>query len=163
MKEASMNGMDAFLTQLDHAWDHKFESVQAVLADVAEEEAAWQAPCYADEPPEEGWPLPGTVHWQVAHLAHCKRHYAEFVLRRREPDRPPVVPRPPNRTFAEELTELAAAHTALREAIAACTDDELDVVVGNGMPLREFLAMSTRHDTWHAGQIAVARRLYRTR
>lgn len=89
--------------------------------------------------------------------------YTELVRRRGESGPPPAVPRPPDRTFQEEVAELDAAHTAQREAIAACTSENLDIVVGNGMPLREFLAMCVRHDTWHAGQIAVARRLYRAR
>ena len=40
---------------------------------------------------------------------------------------------------------------------------DLATVVERGMPLSEYLAMAIRHDTWHAGQMALVRRLYRAR
>ena len=158
-----MTGVEAYLSQLDDAWEHKWESVRAVLDGVSEEEAAWQPPCYAAEEREQGWPPPGTIGWQVAHIAHCKRHYALFIRAPESVDRPPAPERTPRASLEEERAELDAAHTDLRTAVAALEETDLQKVVGNGMRMDEFLAMITRHDTWHAGQIAVARRLYRTR
>jgi hypothetical protein len=99
----------------------------------------------------------------VAHIAHCKRHYAEVLTQRDRSGRPPAPPRPPDLDWASERAELEAAHAAQRAAIAALTDADLEARVGDAMSVVEFVAMVTRHDAWHASQIAVARRLYRTR
>ncbi len=158
-----MRAIDAFLLQLDHAWEHAWESLDAVLEGVTEQEAAWQASCYADVPVEAGWPRPGTIRWHVVHLAHCKRTYAALVRARKATQRPSIPRRAPAATVDADLAELDAAHADQRDAVAACSDTDLDDLVGNRMPLAEFLAMTIRHDAWHAGQIAVARRLYRSR
>jgi hypothetical protein len=158
-----MGAVRELLRAFDHAWQHKWESLSAALEGVTEEEAAWQAPCYAKEPREEGWPAPGTIRWQVAHVAHCKRHYTMFLRAPGSTERPPAPPHVPVASFAEDVDELREAHAGQRGAILALRDDQLPLPVGNGMPLGEFLAMAVRHDTWHASQIAVARRLYRNR
>ena len=153
----------SFLRMFDDGWGHPFESFVEALEGVTAEEAAWQAPCYAGEEREEGWPPPGTIAWQVAHVAHCKRYYTKLIRERAKPGRPDADPRPPCADFAAERAELEAAHREQRDAIAAITDADLQDKVGNGMTLDEFLAMAIRHDIWHAAQIAVARRLFRTR
>jgi len=156
-----MKAKDAFLRQLDDAWAHKWESLSAVLEGVTEEEANWQAPCYASEEREEGWPAPGTVRWQVAHVAHCKRYYTKFVRAPGVLERPQADARVPPATFAAEVAALKEAHAAQRAALDALDDGDLAKPVGNGMPMDEFLAMAIRHDAWHGAQIAVARRLFR--
>lgn len=158
-----MDAVTAFLRAFDDAWEHKWESLADVLADLGEEEAAWQAPCYRAEPHEEGWPKPGTVWWQVAHVAHCKRYYTRIVRAPGVEERPDAAPYLPVASCADEIAGLRAAHVDQRAAIAALAEPQLALKVGNGMRLDEFLAMTIRHDTWHAAQIAVARRLYRTR
>jgi len=158
-----VTGVETYLRQLDDAWEHKWESLRAVLDGVSEEEAAWQPPCYAAEEREEGWQPPGTIRWQVAHIAHCKRHYALLIRSPDSVDRPPVPERTPSASLEEDRAELAAAHNDQRAAIADLEDADLQKVVGNGMRMDEFLAMVIRHDTWHAGQTALARRLWRTK
>ena len=158
-----MTGAEAFLRQFDDSWEHRRESLQATLRDVTEEEAAWQAACYEADEREEGWPPPGTIRWQVAHIAHCKRHFAAYIRGPGATERPPVPVRKPTTTLAEGRAELAGAHAEQREAIAALSGPDLEKTVGNGMTVGEFLAMAIRHDTWHTAQIAVARRLWRTR
>ena len=157
-----MSELAAFLRQFDDATSHAFESFDDVLHGVTEDEAFFQHAAYAAEEREEGWPPPGSVAWQVAHVAHCKRYYTEILRRAGESDPPEVTPWTPVATFAELRSALASAHAAQRAAMEALGDDRLDVVAGNGMTFREFLSMTIRHDTWHAGQIAVARRLHRT-
>jgi uncharacterized damage-inducible protein DinB len=158
-----MSEIAAYLRQFDDAWSHSYESVHYALGGVTEDEAFYQAPCYAAEEHEEGWPAPGTIAWQVAHLTHCKRHYTNYFVQAGAPDRPEVESWTPVETFAEMRALLEAAHAAQRAEMAAFTDEQLDLTAGNGMPFREFLAMSIRHDTWHGAQIAVARRLFRSR
>jgi len=157
-----MDSIAVHLRHLDDAWAHKWESLSGVLAGVSEEEAAWQAPCYAKEEREDGWPAPGSIRWQVAHIAFCKRHYADCIRRLGEPEPPSERFKPVTGTFAQDRAELDAAHADERAAIVARSDADLPRLLFNRMALGEFLAMLVRHDVWHAGQIAVARRLWRT-
>ena len=160
-----MRVLDVLLMEYDHAWHHKWETMSDALADLADDEAEWQAPAYRDCTPEPGWPLPGTVRWQIAHIAHWTRYYTAMIGARGQTERPPEPERnvPEGFSLADELAELQAAHTAHRAAIAALTDEDLPLTVPNGASLAEFIITTTRHDIWHAGQIVVARRLWRTR
>lgn len=151
-----MRAIEVFLRQFDDAWRHRWESLLPVLDGVTEEEAAWQPPCYRSEPATA--PPAGTILWQIDHLARCKRAYTA-TLRGHSPEKPPEAAR----TFAEALERLADAHRAQRETIASLVDADLDRPAEDGMTVAEFLTSTIRHDTWHASQIAVARRLWRTR
>jgi uncharacterized damage-inducible protein DinB len=150
-----MRAIDMFLRQLDDAWRHRWESLMPVLDGVTEQEAAWQAPCYRSEPASA--PPAGTILWQVDHLTRCKRAYTG-ALHGRSPE-----PHEAARTFAEALERLEDAHRVQRETIASLAEADLDRQVEDGMTVAEFLTSTIRHDTWHAAQIAVARRLWRTR
>ena len=134
--------------------------MKSALDGVTETEAHRQPPPYQSEPQEEGWPAPGTIAWQVAHLTHCKRHYTQHFGRAGRTDQEPVDSQPwkPIESFKDLLAALREAHLAQRAAIAALEPKHLEEVAGNGMTYREFLAMVIRHDTWHASQIAIARR-----
>lgn len=156
-----MGRLDAYLEQFDHAWSHAFESIAYALNGVTEEEAAWQPPQYHDEEQEEGWPPPGSIRWQVCHLAHCKRYYTQLLLRAGESESPEFQPWIPLESLEAERRALAAAHDGQRKALVELGESALDAVAGNDMPFHEFIAMFTRHDTWHASQVAIARRLWR--
>lgn len=156
-----MPEINGYLQQFDDAWSHSFESMSFALDGVTEAEAAWQAPCYRTDETEEGWPLPGSIRWQVCHVAHCKRHYTDIFLRVGDSERPDVVPWTPLPSFVSDRDALTDIHAHQREAIVALGEDRLGVIAGNGMPFREFLSMCIRHDIWHASQIVIARRLYR--
>lgn len=158
-----MRALDAYLAAFDDAWSHAWESLSAVLEGVSEEEAYWQAPCYALDPVEDGWPSPGTIAWQIAHLAHCKGYYAAVIRDRAMNASPPTEPRTPLQGLPAERAALKAAHALQRDAMEEVGDEDLGQLASGKMPLGEFLAMTTRHDAWHAAQIALARRLYRTR
>ena len=149
-----MRALDVFLQQFDHAWHHGWESLAPLLESVTEEEAVWQASCYRDITPDAGWPPPGSIHWHVAHLASCKRDYTAEVRGQT------LLPRAPAPSFAQSVLDLRRAHAQQREALCAITDDQLDRPLPNGMALAEFLTSTIRHDIWHAGQVAAARRLY---
>lgn len=149
-----MRALDVYLQQFDHAWRHGWESLAPLLESVSEEEAVWQAAAYREITPDEGWPPPGSIHWHVAHLAHCKRDYTAEI-RGEE-----AAPRPPARTFAASVEQLKEAHAAQRDLLCSLTEEELGRPLANGMSLAEFLTSTIRHDTWHAGQVAGVRRLY---
>ena len=151
-----MNPIEVVLLQFDGAWSHDWESLRSALEGLSEEEANWQAPCYRSETAAGGWPLPGSVRWQVAHVAHYKREYAARLGSDPEAGSPDL-PHRPSMSFAEDLAELHAAHAAQRTAIERLDPGALTPAVA------EFLSNTIRHDSWHAGQIAIARRLYRER
>lgn len=158
-----MRAVDAFLRQMDDSWQHEWESLLPTLQGVTEEEAAWQAPCYRDETAASETPRAGTIHWHIAHLANCKHHYAACLRHRGKEGPTPVEPHEPKASFAESLEQLKQIQRAQREVIAALADEDLDSTVENGMSVAEYLTSTIRHDTWHAAQIVVARRLWRTR
>ncbi len=158
-----MDALGAHRQHIKDAWSHAWESLETVLRGITDEEAGFQDPAYAQEPEESGWPAPGSIHWQVAHVTHCKRYYALLLRKRGEAERPSVDPRSPTTDIAGEIAELSAAQADLLEAAAGIEPVELSGSVPTGMAIPEFLSLVARHDAWHGGQIALARRLYRAR
>ncbi|NUO79276.1 DinB family protein [candidate division KSB1 bacterium] len=155
-----MSSLDQLLQTFDEAWSYRCESITDVLEGVTPEEAQWQHHSYAEEQGYEDEPPAGTILWQIAHLAHAARHYQE-VLRLR-----PVVMEPRTEMpFASNLAEWSEAlerySRELRKYVATLSEDDLLQPCARDMNVGEFVRMAIRHMTWHAGQIAVARRLYR--
>lgn len=159
---AAPDAIATLLRQLDDAWAHPWESVAFALKDVTEEEAAWQPPVYAEETNEEGWPPKGSVRWHVAHLAACKRDYA-CLVRDRGKAAEGCDPFEPAASYADDMAQLNEAHAWLRREIAAMTPEDLLLTLNEKTPADEFIAATIRHDAWHAGQVLVARRMYRMR
>ncbi len=149
------------LRHLDDAWSHAYESVRAVLDGVSDDEWSWQPPGY--DASEDVGPPPGSIAWHVAHLTACKNEYACHVrdrgdavdLQGAEHEIPPTMPL--------ALKALEAAHAWLRHEVEALQPEDLKLEANHQLALDEFLAMTIRHDSWHGGRIAVARRLYRNR
>jgi hypothetical protein len=159
-----MNAIEILLHQFDHNLQHRWESLEAVLKDISDEEARWQAPCYAREAQEPNCPPPGTILWQLDHLSGCSRYYVE-VLRQRPANEisgpPPVAP---PASVSGAIEELRASHAALRAEIARLNESSLHELCGHGSgDVASFVAGCLRHEMWHAGQIALVRRLFRTR
>ncbi|MEM7167703.1 MAG: DinB family protein [Planctomycetota bacterium] len=149
--------VDAFLLQLDELWDHDWESLASILRGVSHDEAGWAAPCYADAADSEpSPPQAGSIWWHLHHIAICKRVYTAQIAAQPEPDALLAAP-----SFEEEHARLQTIHDAQRQAIAALSDEDLDREVPGSGSLASFLATTLRHDIWHAGQIALVRRLYR--
>jgi len=89
------------------------------------------------------------------------RRYVE-VLRRRPVQSTPYVPVLPTYSYPEIVLALQESRAALRREIASVADAELDVPCRGDMSLRDFVLMIIRHEAWHAGQIVVVRRLFRS-
>jgi hypothetical protein len=154
-----MNAIEFALSELDGSWGGKWESLMSALKGVTEDEAAWQAPCYVKDLVEkEGWPKPGSILWQVAHIDFCKRYYVSVITG--EPEKTPD--RIPAATLHEELEKLRGTQEDLRAAIAALTESRL-TQPAEKTTLHDFIHTIIRHDVWHAGQIAMARRLWANR
>jgi hypothetical protein len=155
-----MSIVPILLKAYEDAWSHDEESLDGALCGVASDEASWQHPAYAREPGFPGLPVPGTILWHVAHLEHCARHYAA-ILEERPVTEEPKTPPPRSASLSELLADLREARTILIGQIGALCDEDLSTPCARGMDVGEFVRMVIRHETWHAGQIAVIRRLYR--
>ncbi len=137
---------------------HRDESVLSALEEISNGEWDWQHPAYLHEKSWPGMPLPGTIAWHVAHLVHSARHYSAIIRERpvkNEPDTPP----PEINDTKRLLNELHKAHEELLQTVSEISDSSLSGECARGMTLDEFLRMVIRHNTWHAGQIRMLRRL----
>ncbi|MCA9000963.1 MAG: DinB family protein [Planctomycetes bacterium] len=153
----------AFVALFDDAWGHTYESLESVLGGVGAQEAAHVPAMYVGEEVESGWPAPGSIAWQVAHLRHCKAYYTRLIEERGEvPGNPAPEPLQDLPDFEANVAALRSVHARQRQALATLTVGDMGLKVGNGMALPEFLSMIIRHDIWHASQIALARRSWRT-
>ena len=157
-----MSQVLCLLQMFDDNWSHQCESLRSILQGVTSEESLWQGPAYAAEPFVQGLPEPGTIRWQVAHLEHCARHYTE-ILRKRPIAREPATPPPGIAELPELINRLECARRLLREEIQRLSEVDLDGPCAREMGVAEFVRLVIRHEAWHAGQLAVIRRLYRQR
>jgi uncharacterized damage-inducible protein DinB len=156
--EKAMTRNSELLAAFDDAWGHKWESVSYELNGITEDEAIFRHPAYAEIPLEDGHPPAGTIIWHLVHLAHCYLNYTARVAMR--PAEPAELPPPKYASLADAIQNLLAARGAFRETIAALSEDELDELLYYDKPVIDLARSTVRHDVWHAGQIAVARRLY---
>ena len=157
-----MSQVVQLLQAFDDSWSHRCESLRSVLQDVSSEEASWQHSSYAAEPLVHDLPEPGTIRWHVAHLEHGARHYAA-VIRERPIEHEPMAAPPGVAEIGELIGRLERARLLLRSEIEKMSDIDLRGPCARGVDVAEFLRMAIRHETWHAGQIVVIRRLYRQR
>jgi hypothetical protein len=148
------------LAAFDEVFSHKWESLGSALDGVTQEEAQYQHPIYENAQSTPGL-LNGSILWHVSHLEVCYRHYALGIRLRPEP--PPKTEYVVRAELIPLHSLMIASRAELRTAIAEVDDNAFDDVVWHGDPLAQFIRMITRHDAWHAAQIAVARRLYRMR
>lgn len=157
-----MSPVVQLLQAFDDSWSHRCESLRSVLQDVSSEEASWQDSSYAAEPLVQDLPEPGTIRWHVAHLEHCARHYTAIV-RERPIEHEPMTAPPGIAEIGELIHRLESARLLLRREIEKLSETDLQAPCARGMNVDQFLRMVIRHETWHAGQIVVIRRLYRQR
>lgn len=156
-----MTRKDELLTSYDAAWSREWESLQSVLKNLTEEESRYQHPAYAEESLEDGYPPAGSVLWYLIHLPHCYRHYVNII--RERPAKPNVPATPESNTLEQAIANLLHDRAVLRDTIAMLTEDELDEKLYYDGTVADLVRGTVRHDAWHGGQIALARRLYRTR
>lgn len=159
-----MSEIAQLLAVCDENFGATWDSVLSALKGVSANEAAFQHPCYAMVPADANMPPAGSILWQMAHLSVCKQMYARILqesLGLQVPE--PVEPK--RHTAAILLHELRIAHSRLRSTIAALRDEDLSRLLpeSTGYPGRvdAFIRTINRHDSWHGGQIALARRLFK--
>ena len=159
MKAEAENKIDQMIRLLNDSIYHRDESVFSALEGVKKNESAWQHPAYSEEVHRQGMPTPGTIGWHVAHLVHSCEHYAAMIYERPVQNEPET--RPPGvHEITELISTLRKAHEKLVRAVSVIPDSELSGNCARGMTLDEFLRMIIRHNTWHASQIRLLRRLW---
>ncbi len=156
-----MTRKDELLAAFDDAWGHKWESLESALNGATEEEVMYRHYSYADEPPEEEHPPAGTILWHLVHLAHCYRNYAVRIEHR--PHKQEDLPAPSAGSLSEAIDNLKRYRKELRKAIERVPEPALEEKLPSGEPIASFVRSVVRHDAWHAAQIVVVRRLWRTR
>ena len=155
-----MTKKEELLIAFDETWKRKWESLEEILKNITEEEALWQHPAYAMEPLEEGHPPTGTILYLLTHLYDVYRYYILVVINRpNDVKNPPPPPR--SHTVAEALGYIKKYRAELRDVLASLTDEQLEEQVSGDRTVAQLLRMFPRHDSWHTGQIAMLRRLYR--
>lgn len=157
-----MTAISFLLACFDDIGSHPWESTESVLEGLQADEAEWRHPAWEAAEQDADLPPVGTVLWHIAHLEFCTRYYTE-VLRRRPITENPSVPSPSDLSFQSLPTLFAAARAEFRAELARLTDADLDAPCRPGVSVGEFVRAVFRHESWHGGQIAVMRRLYRER
>ena len=142
------------------SWSHPWDSLASVLPGITQEAAAWACPAYADdiETPAD-WPKPGSILWQLNHILACKAGYTSVL---RAMDHDADADTPPLHDLAQLKAALASAGEAYITALLERSDEDFARVIGRDLTLRAFIDSNLRHEIWHAGQIAVLKRLYRS-
>ncbi|MCA8915312.1 MAG: DinB family protein [Planctomycetes bacterium] len=154
-----MDAVQALLLSFDDAWKDPYESLTDACRDLSEVEAVWQPPAYECEPNDEGVGRPGSILWHLNHLEFCHRHYIE-TLNARDPDNSPDTQLPGELPLKDALAALNDTTNKLRGVVADLAPDDLTQMVRPGHNTAQFIAMFTRHMTWHASQIKQTRRLH---
>jgi hypothetical protein len=154
-----MDAVGALVLCFDHACSHAWESLASATSDLTEEEAGWPPPAYVREEPDAGVGVPGTILWHLNHLEHCHRHYAAVLRARPVKEQPDTAP-PGALGLDAVRAALAAATAVLRAEIAKLGPEDLSAPCTESADTVSFVAMSTRHLTWHAAQIRQTRRLF---
>lgn len=159
-----MSEIAQLLAACDENFGHAFDSVLSALKGVTAGEAAFAHPCYANVPADADMPPAGSILWHMAHLSLCKQNYARILQESLGLQVPETI-EPKRHTAAILLHELRIAHSRLRSTIAALREEDLarELPQATGYPMRvdAFIRLINRHDAWHGGQIALARRLYK--
>lgn len=154
-----MDAVQALVLSFDDAWKDPYESLADACKDLSEEESVWQPPAYKRTPHDEGVGRPGSILWHLNHLEMCHRHYIA-TIRARDPENSPATKPPGELSLKLALKALGDATLVLRGVISELNPEELTVLVRPKRNIAQFIAMFTRHLTWHAAQIKQTRRLH---
>lgn len=154
-----MTSKEELLASFDQVWSHPEESVELALKGVTEEEAWYQHSAYVKEEREDNHPPSGSILWHLVHLGHCYRWYKAIIISR--PDKPTEPSPPEAKSLDEGIANVKVCHDELRDCLLSLSEDQLSEKLYSGKTVIELARASIRHDAWHGGQIAVAKRLCR--
>ena len=130
-----MSAKDELLRMFNDAWGHADESLLTALDKLTSDEAQWQHAAYTVERAFPSMPPPGTVLWQIAHLEHSARHYAE-IIRQRPLSEEPITAPPSTFILEDLLTALYQARAHFREVVAELPENDVNQPCARGMKRR---------------------------
>ena len=154
-----LTSKEELLASFDAVWSHPWESVESILKDVSEEEVWYQHPIYSKEEREVGHPPSGSILWHIVHLGQCYRWYRSWIISR--PNKPTEVLPLEAQSLVEGIANVKLCRDELRDCLSSLSEDQLSEKLYGGKMVIDLARASIRHDAWHGGQIAVAKRLYR--
>jgi uncharacterized damage-inducible protein DinB len=131
------------------------------MKDVDDEMSRYQHPAYSSDVDTEYNAKTGSIIWHIAHLAHCHLQYADVITGR--PEVPAEPPFPNVDTLQGAVEQITLSRAKLRSAIESVSEDELTDKVCGGDSVAAYVQTILRHDAWHFGQMAVVKRLYRSK
>lgn len=145
---------------IEDSWSHPWEGFRSSYLTCTQPELGWVAEEYAGEPTAAGWPAVGSICERLNHVGACKQAYAWDI-------------RNPTRTDGATAWTVHHSRVELMQAldsihadfVAACRSaDHHAMILGKGgHTFPQYLGIAIRHEIWHAGQIALLRRLYAKR
>jgi uncharacterized damage-inducible protein DinB len=107
-------------------------------------------------------PVGHSVWEQINHVRYWKRYILLRIqgVRTRARQAWPAAGRTPA-DLRKATADLAALHRALRTAVLALDPDDFQAPRGARYPLVQLLLGAAAHESYHAGQIFLTRKLYR--
>jgi len=144
-------------TLIIDSWAHPWEGFCSSFEKCTQDEADWVSPAYAEEKSDAGWPPTGSILWHLNHVGACKQTYAWQI------SNPTKESGEPDWAVCPKIEELVASLQRVNgEFIRACNaaNRKSKIMGKGGHTFDQFIGIALRHETWHAGQIALIRRLY---
>jgi hypothetical protein len=145
-------------SKITDSWDHPWEGFRSSYRGCSQAEAEWVAHCYESEEIEIGWPITGSILWHLNHVGACKAAYTWDLLHPVEVD---------NKSTWKVIFDIVDLETALNHTnesfvLAAKEFSYNGKIMGKGgHEFSEYIGICLRHEIWHAGQMALIRRLYK--
>jgi len=145
-------------TIISNSWDHPWEGFRSSFGGCNQTEAEWVAPCYEGVEMEMGWPKAGSILWHLNHVGACKAAYTWDLLHPVEVE---------NKSTWNVIFEMANLATVLNDVndsfvLATKSFSYNGKIMGKGgHEFGEYIGICLRHEIWHAGQIALIRRMYK--
>lgn len=144
-------------TIIKDSWSHPWEGFKSCFQNCSQEEIEWVDASYQSCEQEPGWPKTGSISWHLNHVGACKQSYIADIKNPNEDNL---------ETNWEVVRDLFALEVVLdsinKEFIEACekADPKTAIKGKGGQTLSQYIGIAIRHEIWHAGQIALIRRLY---
>lgn len=143
---------------INDSWNHPWEGFMTCFIGCSQDEIDWVDESYQDCEQEIGWPKTGSISWHLNHVAACKNAYTADIKN-------------PNQENNESNWAVISKIELFNAALKICNDNfvnaclsanpEVKIQGKGGMTLVSYIGVATRHEIWHAGQIALLRRLYK--
>lgn len=139
------------------SWFHPWEGFNSSFESCSQKEIEWVSQFYEKETTTPNWPKNGTISWILNHVGAYKQTYIYDILH------PDSSNNEPEWIVHRDLQSLKTALNKISiEFSNACllADPEIFIHGKGGHNLAQYIGIALRHEIWHAGQIALIRRMF---